>query len=104
MKRKRMEPKERKVQILDTALKLAAKKGGWASLTRKSIAEELNCAVGLPSRYFGNMIQLRRAVMRQAIKERNLFVIVQGLIAGDPTAKKAPSELKLEAIKSFSGV
>lgn len=101
---KRLNPNDRKQEILDAALRVASTPGGWASLTRASVSTDADCAEGLVSRYFGTMVAFRRAIMRAAIQARNLAVIAQGLAAGDPNAQKAPPELKAAAVKTLAGV
>jgi len=99
---KKLLPDDRKQQILTAALCIAARPGGWAKLTRISVAKEAQCAEGLPSKYFGTMTTFRRAIMRAAIQARNLPVIAQGLAAGDPSAQKAPDSLKREAVDTLN--
>lgn len=101
---KRLKPDDRKQQILDAAIKVAGKPGGWAKLTRDAVAKEAECAEGLVSRYFGTMVVFRRAIMRAAITSANLRVVAQGLAAGDPNAQKAPPEVKAAAVKTLAGV
>ena len=100
---RRLCPADRKQEILDAAIRVAAKPGGWANLTRDAVAKEANCAEGLPSKYFGTMVAFRRAIMRAAIQARNLAVVAQGLAAGDTNAQKAPPELKRQALDSLAG-
>ena len=102
--KKRLNPLDRKQQILDAALLVAGRPGGWAQLTRDAVAKEAECAEGLPSKYFGTMAAFRRAIMRAAIVSKNLAVVAQGLAAGDPNAQKAPPELKAAAVKTLAGV
>ena len=101
---KRLKPDDRKQEILDAAIKVAARPGGWAKLTRDAVAKEAECAEGLVSRYFGTMVAFRRAIMRAAIVGERLPVIAQGLAAGDKCAQKAPQELKAAAVKTLAGV
>lgn len=100
---RRLYPADRKQEILDAAIRVAAKPGGWAKLTRDAVAKEANCAEGLPSKYFGTMVSFRRAIMRAAIVAEELSVIAQGLAASDKCAQKAPPELKSAAVKTLAG-
>lgn len=93
-----MKKDERKESILIAALQLAADSGGWSTLTRDTVAKAANCSDGLVTHYFGTMQQLRRTVMRAAIKRKNLSIVAQGIIAGDTNARKVCDQLKLEAI------
>ncbi len=103
MSKRRLLPDDRKRQILSAAIKVAGRPGGWAKLTRDAVAKEAACAEGLPSKYFGTMASFRRAIMRAAIKARNLSVIAQGLATGDASAQKAPPELKAAALNTLAG-
>ena len=103
MNKKRLLPDDRKQQILNAAIKVAGRPGGWAKLTRDAVAKEAGCAEGLPSKYFGTMITFRRAIMRAAIVAEELGVIAQGLAAGDKCAQKAAPELKAAALNTLAG-
>jgi AcrR family transcriptional regulator len=100
---KRLNPDDRKAQILDAAIKVAGRPGGWSKLTRDAVAREAGCAEGLPSKYFGTMVNFKRAIMRAAITSEELGVIAQGLAAGDKCAKKAPPALKARALETLAG-
>lgn len=99
----RKKPDDRKLEILNAAIKVAGRPGGWSKLTRHAVAKEAGCAEGLPSKYFGTMVAFRRAIMRAAIQARNLAVVAQGLAAGDINAQKAPPELKAAAVQTLAG-
>ena len=103
MTKKRLLPDDRKLEILNAAIKVAGRPGGWSKLTRDAVAKEAGCAEGLPSKYFGTMISFRRAIMRAAIVAENLAVIAQGLAAGDKCAQKADEGLKRKALETLAG-
>ena len=103
MTKKRLQPDDRKRQILTAAIRVAARPGGWAKLTRDAVAKEADCAEGLPSKYFGTMISFRRAIMRAAIHDWNLSIIAQGLAAGDKVAMIAVDALKRKALDTLAG-
>ena len=103
MTKKRLLPDDRKLEILNAAMKVAGRPGGWAKLTRAAVAECAGCSEGLISKYFGTMISFKRAIMRAAIQDSNLSVVAQGLAAGDKCAQKAPSELKAAALNTLAG-
>jgi AcrR family transcriptional regulator len=98
MKRQRLAPTTRKSQILDAAMALAAEIG-YQKVTREAIAVRAGCAPGLVSVYFGNMNDLRRSIISAAIARRDLKVLAQGLAAGESKAKRAPEELKQQAVQ-----
>lgn len=101
MNTKRLDPKDRKAQILDVAVQLA-EKIGVAGLRRDAIAEAAGVADGLVSRYFNTMTQLKRAVMRRAVHTENLTIIAQGIATRDPEALKASEELRNKALASLT--
>ena len=103
MTKKRLQPDDRKQQILTAALVVAGRPNGWAKLTRDAVAKEAGCAEGLPSKYFGTMISFRRAIMRAAIVAENLAIIAQGLAACDKCAQKADESLKRKALETLAG-
>jgi AcrR family transcriptional regulator len=97
----RLDPKERKQQILDVAVKLA-EVVGVEGLRREGVAKGAEVADGLVSRYFNTMTQLRRAVMRRAVHTENLTIIAQGIAARDPEAMKASPELRAKALATLA--
>lgn len=103
MTKSRQTPDDRKYQILKAALSLAEKPGGFSCITRESIANEVGCAEGLVSRYFGTMAAFKRAIVRSAILTENLSIIAQGLASGDPNAHKADKNLKARALQTLAG-
>jgi len=91
-----MTAKDTTRRLLDVSVDLAAREG-YDNLTRDGIAKAAGCSLALPTVRLGQMPELKRNVMRHAIKLRCLPVIAQGLASGDKTARKAPEELKREA-------
>lgn len=98
----RLDPKERKQQILQAAIKLAEKEG-FNSIRRDGVAFAADVSNGLINQYFGTIGQLKRAVMRAAIKLENLEILSQGLIVKDKTALKAPGQLREKAYHHLIG-
>lgn len=101
MTTKRLEANDRKQSILNAALKLS-ETTGYMHITREAIALEADCSPGLVSRYLGTMANMRRDVMRAAVKQRNLAVVAQGLAARDPHARRAPDDLKAAAVDTLT--
>lgn len=97
--RTRSDPKVRTNEILAAAI-LDAEKRGFQNITIRSLANHVGCSRALIHIYFNTIVQLKRSVMRYAIKDENLLIIAQGLVAKDPTARKASEELKDKAIAS----
>lgn len=94
----RANPALRKDQILTVAIEMA-KEQGYHKITRDAVAECAGVSMGLVTRYFGTMKQLKTAVMRTAVKQGIPEIVAQGLANGDDHAKKAPAELKAEAAR-----
>ncbi len=92
----RANPQLRRDNILNVAVGMA-KSAGYNKITRDKIAEGAGVSMGLVTRYFGTMSQLKTAIMRRAVKQGILEIIAQGLANGDDHAKNAPIELKTEA-------
>ena len=99
--KRRANPALRKSHILAVATEMA-KTVGYNKITRDKIAEAAGVSMGLVTRYFGTMAQLRRSIMRTAIHEHIPEIIAQGIANGDDHAKKAPAELKAEAATILS--
>lgn len=96
----RLEPKQRSAQILDAAIEVAVKHG-YQNIQRKTVADAAGVAESLVSKYFGTMPDLKRDVMRAAIRTRCLAVIAQGLAMKDRHALKAPEELRQQALATL---
>lgn len=60
-----MTTKERKKSILEAAERCAYNQRKGASFTRAAIAKEAHCSTGLVSRYLGDMVTIRRTVMKR---------------------------------------
>lgn len=96
----RMDPADRKAAILDAALSLAKKKG-FASLRLQHIAEAAECSNALVVIHFKTMTQMRRAVMRAAVKKEILSIIAEGIATRDPVACKVCPELQRKALAAL---
>ena len=97
----RANPELRKTQILAVAVDVA-RKVGCHGVTRDEVAHRAGVSMGLVSKYFGTMNQLRRAIMRAAIKQEIPEIVAKGLANGDPHARKAPAELKALAVSTLA--
>ncbi len=94
----RTSPALRTDSILNAAVELA-REVGYRHITRDAIAGRAGVSMGLVSRYFGTMAQLKKEVMRRAVKQQILEIIAQGLANNDDHAQKAPKGLKQQAVK-----
>lgn len=94
------QPAERREQILDGAIE-QAKAIGFTRITRDGVAAHCGLSAGSINLHFSTMTQLRRDVMRAAVKREILPIIAQGLAAGDAHARRAPAELKQRALATL---
>lgn len=101
--KQRLKPEDRKGQILAAAVKLA-EGTNYTTITRDGVAGAAGVSMGLVTRYFGTMNQLRRAVMRAAVAEGNAVVVAQGLAQRDPQALKAAPELREAAGRKLAAI
>lgn len=92
----RTDPTLRKDQILSVAISLSLE-CGYHRLKREEIAQRAGVSMGLVNTYFGSMPQLKRVVMRAAIKQGLIKIIAQGLKNNDPHAMRAPKQLRVQA-------
>lgn len=96
----RKAPSERKAEILQAALHCAAKHG-FTTFTREHVANAAGVSPASVNVYFHTMANLRRDVMRAAVRDRVLGVVAQGLVMRDRHALKAPADLRAEALGSI---
>lgn len=92
----------RKLAILAAAM-TEASQNGYDRVTREAIAARAECATGLVSHYFGTMPQMKRAIMSEAIRTRELRIVAQGLTTRHPKAMRAPVELRAAAAMTLAG-
>lgn len=95
-KRKRLLNEERKAMMLKVAMNLSTEIG-YTNITSRVIAERSGVRVGLLFYYFETMENLRKLIMRTAIEQEVLNIILQGICISDPIAMRAPPELKEKA-------
>lgn len=96
MKYQQVKSLARRAGILEAAVKIARRPGGWAKMTREAIALEAECSEGLVSHYLGNIITIRRAVVKIAVKDEITEIVVQSLTLHDGFIQKRwlPASLK----------
>jgi AcrR family transcriptional regulator len=87
--------KQRAAALLQAALH-AANTHGWHTLTHESIAAQAEVSPSLVKVRLGTIVEVRRAVMRAAVKQRVLRVVAEGLIDGDRAARRADAALRAE--------
>lgn len=98
----KLEARERIAQILRAALDVA-EKVGYNRMTRDEIAALAGIPPTLINYHMGTMPDLRRDVMREAVRVERLPVIAQGLAHRDRHAMKAPEDLRRRALQALGG-
>lgn len=94
----RKKPAIRREEILTAALQLAESKG-YNTVSRDDIARKLGVSGPTVQYHIGTMANLRRDIVRAAIKQENLVVLGQALVLRDKHAAKAPDDLKRAAVE-----
>ena len=90
--------KYHKEAIMLHALNLAVEVG-YQNVTRDRLAFLAGTSPALISKYFGTMVQLKRAIMLAAVAKGNLTVLAQGLAAGDAKARAADAKMKRDSLE-----
>lgn len=98
----KMQARERVAQILKAALDLCGTSTSYARITREQIAEKAGIPPTLITYHCGTMPDLRRDIMREAVRVECLPVIAQGLALRDRHALKAPEELRRRALQALT--
>lgn len=98
--RKRLKADVRKDQILNAAIILAMRVG-YTQMSRAQVAEEAQCSEASVTHYFTNMHQLRKYLMRHAVKNNLLGIIGQGVAHKDPIALRVSNEIQKQAVASL---
>lgn len=96
----RMNPDERRAEVLAAALRTAAALG-LSRMTREDIAKAAGCTPGLVSARLGTMKRVRDEVMRLAVRQEVLPVVAEGIALRHPHALKAPTDLQKRAAASM---
>lgn len=90
----------RKARVLAKAFELSTKHG-YQWITREMVASAADVSTGYVSTLYGSFVELKRQVVREAIRLENLTILQQALADGNPDAKAAPEELKRRAVASL---
>lgn len=96
----RFKPEVRREQILQAAMLLASQHW-YNTLTRSMVADAAQCSEATVSHYFGTMNQLRKYIMRHAVKNGLLKIIGQGVVHNDPIALRVSEEIQKQAVNSL---
>lgn len=86
----------RDAAILEAAIELA-KVEGYQWITRQMVADHAKVSVGSINNAYGQMIELKRAVMRAAVDRGIPEIVAQGLADGSSIARNAGPDLRERA-------
>jgi AcrR family transcriptional regulator len=88
-------------EVLQVALELA-EKYGYMNITRDQIAENAGVATGTVSLHLGTMSQLRRTLVRHALKEGRHRIVAQAIVAGDPRINRLSEQERRTALMAVA--
>lgn len=91
----------RNAAILEAAIELA-KVEGYQWITRDMVAKAAGVSTGSVHNAFGNFVELKREVMRQAIARQIVPIVAQGLAEGSLIAQSAPPALRQQVAASLA--
>lgn len=97
----RLNPEDRKAQILKAAM-TCAEDSTYQRVTREAVAVVAGVSPSLISMHFGSAEDFRRAIIGEAIRTKHLKIIAQAIAADHPRARKAPPELRAEALATLA--
>lgn len=96
MTRIRMNPDDRKRQMVEAGLVLV-RTYGVKALTRVALAAETGTTDGLVNRYFGNRDNLREEIIIEGITRKDARVLAQAIKSGAYDFPDVPPKLMREA-------
>lgn len=99
---KRPAPAVRKEQIVQAGL-LVARRVGWEGITYKAVAEHVGIAAPSLVYHYRTMTQLKRAIVRGAIKADDGLVVAMAVKAGDFQRSKVDELLYIRGEHQLEG-
>lgn len=93
----RLPKAERRAELLDAALHIAERIGA-DKVTHDLVAQHAEVTRTLVIHYFGTAPQLRRDIMRAAVKRRLVSIVARGIALRDSHALKADEALREQAL------
>ena len=91
--------KIKKHDVLLAAVELAAI-SGYLRVTRDAIADRAGVSMGSVTNYLGTIKQIRRAIVRHAIRTEHLVIIAHAIVNKDPLTNKVNKTLRARAMES----
>ena len=68
-------------------MKLSAKVG-YQNITREQVAKEAGVGAGTVNLHYSSMKQLKKEIVRHAVRSDNIKVIAQAIVANEPYVKR----------------
>jgi len=90
---------DKETRIINAAVELA-RVHGYDWITRNAVADKSGISAGSIHNSFGTIADVKRAVLKHAVKHEVLEIVAQGLAAGHPITAAAPDDLKRRALAS----
>lgn len=87
----------RNATILEAAIQEAGEVG-YQWITREAVATRAGVSAGSVNNAYGRMVELKRAVLREAVARGLANIVAQGLADNHEIARNAPPELKAKAV------
>lgn len=92
---------QRQTQISAAIIAIASKPGGWYNLSYQNIANRCDCSHANITRHFGSTAEMRRWLLKTAVKDGLMTIVGQAIAAGFPPAKKLADTVKRAALESL---
>lgn len=99
--RTRKLPTERKQELLEVAIQLA-KEEGYSHITRNEIARRAGVAYGLVTSYFKTIDNLKKMVVKEAIKQEIVQILAEALARKEPLTRRLSPALREKVIRYLS--
>jgi len=94
----RLPPDKRYAQLAEIGVELA-EVSDYRMVQFGQIAQIAGVTRTLVQHYFKNRFTLQNVILKTAIQKKNLRVVAQGVIAGDPAVMDAPARLRQRALR-----
>jgi len=93
-----MDPHARKEQILNIAIDLSIEKG-HRNLTRRAIANKMQCASALINHYFDSIENLKHIVLQAAVEKEIVPILAENFVSWGKEHPELPTDLKDKVIQ-----
>lgn len=93
----RMDPFNRKEQILQTAIQISLEKG-YRQLTRRAVANRMHCASSLINHYYEDIDNLRAIVLQTAIEKEIIPIVAENFAIKGTETIELPQPLKQKVV------